>query len=224
MGKSHYLPRTDQERVVWLNNFSAKFAVYAATFGMASEVAGVAKDAAMFAYTVAMVETSTTTKEQWVDFKNLMRNGTPTQLAVPVIAPPPLPAAPAAVQAGIFTRAGQQVQRIKNNPNYTEAIGKDLGIIGSEQLAISSVEMKPVLKLVMKGGQVEIQWVKGDADALYIETDKGTGWQFLAVDTVPHYTDTTRIAAASSWKYRAMYLVNDEKVGQWSDVASIAVG
>lgn len=224
MGKSHYLPRTDQERVVWLNNFSAKFAVYAATFGMASEVAGVAKDAAMFAYTVAMVETSTTTKEQWVDFKNLMRNGTPTQLPVPVIAPPAVPAAPAAVQAGIFTRVGQQVQRIKNNPNYTEAIGKDLGIIGSEQLTTSAVEMKPVLKLVMKGGQVEIQWVKGDADALFIETDKGTGWQFLAVDTVPHYTDTTRITAASSWKYRAMYLVNDEKVGQWSAVESIAVG
>lgn len=224
MAKSHYLPRTDQERVVWLNNFSAKFAVYASGFGLASEVAGVAKDAAMFAYTVAMVENSTTTKEQWVDFKNLMRNGTPTQLAVPIIVPPAPPAAPAAIPAGIFPRTGQLVQRIKNSPSYTEAIGKDLGIIGSEQLATSSVEMKPVLKLVMKGGQVEIQWVKGDADALHIESDKGTGWQFLAVDTIPHYTDSTRITTASSWKYRAMYIVNDELVGQWSAVESIAVG
>jgi|GEM_PF-4380811 len=73
------------------------------------------------------------------------------------------------------------------------------------------------------GGQVEVQWLKGDADAIRIESDKGTGWQFLAVNSVPHYTDTTAITAPATWKYRAMYLVSDELVGQWSDVASIAV-
>jgi hypothetical protein len=31
-------------------------------------------------------------------------------------------------------------------------------------------------------------------------------------------------AGPGIWKYRAIYLINDEKVGQWSDVASIAVG
>ncbi len=77
--------------------------------------------------------------------------------------------------------------------------------------------VKPILKLVFKGGQVEVQWIKG-ADALLIETDKGTGkWEFLAVDTVPHYTDTTAITTPGTWKYRAMYMVSDERVGQWSD-------
>jgi hypothetical protein len=85
--------------------------------------------------------------------------------------------------------------------------------------------MKPILKLVFKGGEVEIQWKKGKADAIYIEADKGAGtWSFLAVDTVPHYTDTTPITGPGIWKYRAIYLINDEKVGQWSDVASISVG
>jgi hypothetical protein len=73
-------------------------------------------------------------------------------------------------------------------------------------------------------GQVEIQWVKGDSDGVRIEVDRGTStWTFLAVDTVPHYTDTAPITAAANWKYRAMYIIADEPVGQWSDVASIAV-
>jgi hypothetical protein len=40
------------------------------------------------------------------------------------------------------------------------------------------------------------------------------------VDTVPHYQDITGPAV---WKYRAMYLLEDQPVGQWSDVASITV-
>jgi hypothetical protein len=60
---------------------------------------------------------------------------------------------------------------------------------------------------------------------LYIEVDRGTGpWQFLAVDMVPHFEDTTPVAAHATWKYRAIYLINDERVGQWSDVVSVAVG
>ena len=49
-------------------------------------------------------------------------------------------------------------------------------------------------------------------------------FQFLAVDAVPHYTDTTPITAPAVWKYRAIYLIADEKVGQMSDVISINVG
>jgi hypothetical protein len=58
-----------------------------------------------------------------------------------------------------------------------------------------------------------VQWTKGDADALRIETDKGSGWQFLAVDTVPHYQDTTPICGPALWKYRAMYLLEDQPRG-----------
>jgi len=66
--------------------------------------------------------------------------------------------------------------------------------------------------------------LKGWTKALYIETDKGSGWQFLAIDTVPHYIDTAPITAPATWLYRAMYLVNDERVGVWSDIKSITVG
>ena len=223
MAKSNYLPRADKDRVVWLNNFASKFATAFAGLGfVAADVTSVNNDAAMFAYLVNQVEVYTTAKEQRVDYRNLIKDG---PIGTPGGALPVAPAAgtvPTAVAPGIFPRISQLVQRIKNSATYTEAIGKDLGVIGA-QTTVDTDNMKPVLKLVMKGGQVEVQWTKGDADSIRIESDKGTGWQFLAIDSVPHYTDTTPITTAATWKYRAMYIVADELVGQWSDVASVAV-
>jgi hypothetical protein len=65
--------------------------------------------------------------------------------------------------------------------------------------------------------------VKGKADSIRIEKDSGSGWQFLAIDSIPHYTDKTPITVPAIWKYRAMYILRDEPIGQWSDVASIGV-
>jgi hypothetical protein len=223
MAKSNYLPRTDKDRVVWLNNFASKFAQVSTGLGfVAADVTSVNNDATMFSYLINQVELYTTAKEQRVDYKNLIKDG---PLGTPGGALPVAPAAgtvPTVVLPGIFARIGQLVGRIKNSATYTEAIGKDLGIIGAQQ-TFDPTQMKPVLKLAMLGGQVEVQWTKGDADALRIEADKGSGWQLLAIDTVPHYTDTTPITAPAVWRYRAMYLVADELVGQWSDVASITV-
>jgi hypothetical protein len=224
MSKSFYVPRADKDKVIWLNNFSGKFAVSAGSVGFTAEdVTSVNKDAEMFTYLMNLVETFNTAKEQRVNYKNLIKNGPlgstlgnfPT---MPVLAAVPSPVAP-----GIFPRIAQLVQRIKNHPNYTDALGKDLGIIGSEETVDTDV-LKPVLKPVQKGGAVEVQWNKGSADGVRIETDKGAGWQFLAVDSVPHYTDTTPITTPGNWKYRAMYLISDELVGQWSDVVNITVG
>lgn len=223
MAKSNYVPRSDKDKVVWLNNFASKFAQVATGLGFtAADVTSVSNDAAMFSYLINQVEVYTTAKEQRVDYKNLIKDG---PLGKPGGALPVAPAAgtvPTVVQPGIFARIAQLVPRIKNSATYTEAVGKDLGIIGAEQ-PFDPATMKPVIKLAMMGGQVEVQWVKSEADAIRIETDKGSGWQLLSIDTVPHYTDTTPITGPALWKYRAMYLIADELVGQWSDVASITV-
>ncbi len=68
-------------------------------------------------------------------------------------------------------------------------------------------------------------WVKGGFDALYIEVDRdGTGFKFLALDTEPDYVDTAALPAnTTQWKYRATYILHDEKVGLRSDEVSVAV-
>ena len=56
--------------------------------------------------------------------------------------------------------------------------------------------------------------------------DRGQGFVFLAIDTVPDSLDTADLPAAgasATWKYLTIYRLNDERVGQWSDVASNSV-
>jgi len=225
MAKNFYLPGGDKERSIWLNNFAAKFAANATILGFtAADVTSVNNDAAAFAYAVNQIENLTAAKERRVEYKNLLRNGPVSTVPLPAPPAPNTGTAPTPVPPGAFFRNSQWVQRIKNSPAYTNDMGKDFGIIGGEDTGLNEQEMKPILKLVRKGRDIEVQWKKGGADSLHIETDKGAGWQFLAVDSVPHYTDTTPVTAAATWKYRAMYIVNDELVGQWSDVGSITVG
>lgn len=179
----------------------------------------------MYSYLVNLADIFTKEKEERIKYKNLLSDGPIGSPAGIFPTVPTLPAAPASVTPGILVRLRALVQRIKKNANYTEAIGRDLGIIGAEQ-TVDRATMQPKIKLVFKGGQVEVQWTKGDADAIRIEklTGTATTFSFLAVDTVPHYTDTTAITVAAVWKYRAIYLYHDQPIGQYSDVAQIAVG
>ena len=225
MVKDYYLPRTDEAKAFWLINFLAKLNNYASILGLtAAELTSVKNDVAFFSYILNAVEVFTTAKEQRVNYKNVLRDGPIGKIAGAVSDVPALGTKPVEVTPGIVPRITQLVQRIKNSPAYTESMGKDLGIIGSS-LAVDSDGLQPALKLVLKGGKVEVQWKKGNSDAVYIEVDRGNGmWQFLGIDLNPHYTDEMPITAHATWRYRAIYLKRDERIGQWSDVASISVG
>jgi hypothetical protein len=63
---------------------------------------------------------------------------------------------------------------------------------------------------------VDIGWTKQGMDSIEIWVDRGTGFVFLAVDTVPGYTDTAPLPAAGQsalWKYKAIYHQGDDRVG-----------
>ena len=88
--------------------------------------------------------------------------------------------------------------------------------------------MKPVFTAKLDAGQVTIGWTKQGMDGVEIWVDRGDGkgFAFLAVDTVPDYTDTAALSPAGQsalWKYKAIYRQSDDRVGQWSDVVSIPV-
>jgi len=143
--------------------------------------------------------------------------------AIPAL--PTLPVAPTAVSAGIFDRMRLLVQRIKNHSNYNEAMGHDLNIIGSDE-ALDRVAMKPTLEIVISGGEPIIKWKKGHADAIRLEVDRSDnqGWQFLAINTISGFHDKQAFPATpTTWKYRAIYIIADEPVGQMSDEAKITV-
>ncbi|MBI5387314.1 MAG: hypothetical protein HZA90_21850 [Verrucomicrobia bacterium] len=226
MAKPHYLPPKDQDRVVWLNNFAGKLPTHKVTVGLAdADVVSAQADAAAWQWIVGWNEAMRTRAQTVTAYKNQLRNG-PAGAATAPPAAPEYAAAPLNVAPDLFGRIGMLVQRIKNHPAYTEVIGQDLGIVAA-QVIEDPQSAKPVLIVsLVDGGHVNVGWKKGSLDGIRLEVDRGTGWQFLAVDTNPDYTDNAPlppVGQSAIWKYRGIYLLGDDPVGQWSDAASVAV-
>ena len=159
--------------------------------------------------------------------KNHLRDGGPGTANWPV-APAIDEVEPEVVTPGIIPRLSTLVASIKANKNYTTAIGQDLKLIGPE-ITTDPVTWQPVLASKTNAAHPVIVWTKGHASAIEIWVDRndGNGFVFFAIKTTPDTVDKTPLPdknAGVIWKYKAIYLLNDEQVGHWSDVMSIAVG
>lgn len=89
-------------------------------------------------------------------------------------------------------------------------------------------EAKPVLDVTLVAGRPRIDWEKQGMDAIeiHVKRDADSSFALLAVDTIPDYDDTAALPApgqSAVWKYKAIYRLGDERVGQWSDEVSIVV-
>ncbi len=182
----------------------------------------------MFAYCVMIVVLFKTEKQERVKFKNLVSNGA---IGTPIgdfPSMPTIPAPPDAVPAGIFKRLAKTVQRIKNHPKYTDAIGKDLGIIGAEDI-FDEDTYKTELTAEVFPGYVRISFVKGNAEAvnIYSRMEGETAWVFLATDQHSPYNDTRPLAdpaTPETREYMGMGVIDDEEIGQPSDIVSAVFG
>lgn len=224
--KAYYLPTSDQDRKVWLDNFRLKLATHAATVGVSpATVTSVTDDANMWNYILGEVATFTAEKEERVEYKNLLRGGNENNPMPAAPGLPPAVVAPPVVKAGIFTRISKLVQVIKNHPAYTDSIGTDLGIIGADQLHDPDT-LKPLLTGAQLAEGVKVGWHKRFADSIDIYVDRGAGFIFLANDTHPPYIDTVEVTAGAGaviWKYKAVYRIADAPVGQFSDPIEVTV-
>lgn len=230
MAAKTFLPNRDKERSIWLKNFSTKFASYYLLFGFViADLNALAADSAAYAWILETIELFKTEAKERTSFKNILRNGPigTTLGAYPSL--PTLPAVPAtAVTAGVFPRVSNLVKRIKAHPNYTKAIGEDLGVEGVDVDTFLSEEDKPVLTLSKNGGNVIVKYVKGNADGIHLYCKRGeeTDFTLLAVVTKNAYKDTRPNKTAKqpeTREYYAWFMKNDEITGTDSDTAEIVV-
>ena len=225
MPKSYYLPANDDGKDPWLANFAAKLANYQPVLGLTlADVLSVSNDAAYYHWMLTSQMQVAAYAQQWTAYKNAGRNGTGLTLGAAPIAPS-LGVPPPAVAANIFGRVILLVARIKVAPGYTDAIGQALEIIGADH-TVDVNSLKPVLRVEQQAGGVAVLWAKQGMDGVELLVDRGTGFVFLAIDTIPDYTDTAALPAAGQsalWKYKGIYRQGDDRVGQWSDVVSVAV-
>lgn len=119
------------------------------------------------------------------------------------------------------------VNRIKSAKGYTDEMGNQLKIIGSET-GFDKLTSKPTIVLNKDANGVQIKFIKDKADGIYIYGRRGneTDFSFLAVDTSSPYQDNRpNLVAGQAEKreYKACYFKDDTIIGQESDIAVITV-
>jgi hypothetical protein len=223
-----YIPSSDSERGIWMNNFSSKINTYATQVGItAAEVTAIQKDAAMFTFVINMQETFKQTLNYITSYKNILKHAVGQQHLGALPTAPTLPTVPALVPEGVFDRVANFVKRIKASANYTEAIGNDLGIIAPVQVFDAST-MQPELKVTIDGDRPHIKCTKGYSDAidLYVDRKDGAGFVLIGRLTKPDYIDIVSLpanTALAEWDYKARYVIENNTVGIMSSIASIVV-
>jgi hypothetical protein len=224
----NYIPYSDSERTVWLNNFSTKINMYAALVGITpAEVTAIQKDTAMFAYIVNMQEVYKQTLNNITSYKNLLKHAVGQQHLGAIPNAPTLSAAPTVVSEGVFDRISKLVKRIKASSSYTTAIGNDLGIIAPVQ-TIDVATMQPDLKVSLDADRPHIKCSKGYADAidLYVDRKDGAGFVLIGRLLKLDYIDAVNLPAGTllaEWDYKARYVIGNNTVGLMSAVTSIVV-
>lgn len=227
MSKKYFLPRTDNGKTKWQHNLGDKLPAYNSKYGIsATEVKDTQDGDAYFKYWLDVLSEINAFRQKVTAFKNELRDGVKAG-ASGSIAPefPVFAAAPAAVEPGIFKRSVSLGNRIKKHKDYVVSDGEDMNLEGAEKASPDLINAQPEIKIVLVAGHPLIKWHKGSFDGIYIETDRdGSGWKFLALDTEPDFPDNfTLPPSAATWKYRAIYILHDEKAGKWSNEVSVQV-
>ncbi|MEI6488233.1 MAG: hypothetical protein WCP52_04690 [Bacteroidota bacterium] len=224
----YYLPSKEAERVPWLENFSAKIGTYSATFGIsASEVSTIKAMYLFYAYIIGLITSSRKFTKALTSYKNTLSkapNGT-TLGPIPTF---DAGTVPALTQAGIFNYIAGIVARIKsNNANYTEAIGKELGIIGEETTFVPD-DYKANGTCKSMPGFVVIEFNKTHVDGMDIYSNAvgGDPKVFEKIGTANHspFHDTRPLAAAGvpeKRNYQTRAFIHDAEIGFFSDTFSV---
>ena len=146
----------------------------------------------------------------------------------PASPPPDLPAGVTAPPPGTLTRIFALIAKMKLSAAYTEAIGTDLGIVGSEETE------KQVPKFSAEAEQgdgcqcVRLRFSKYGHMGVYIESRRGANgvWEFLAIDTESPYEDERPLLVAGQpevREYRMRFWDKGTPNGDWTDVVKVTV-
>ncbi len=225
---NNFTPRTDAQKTPWFKNLAAKLPAYAAKYGItAAEVADVVAIATDWDYRMDVINKVTAYKEAMVKWKNYVLNGAPAGAVVTMPAPPMLGTPPAASAPGGLARVSALAQDIKRHKSYSEADGRDLGIEGPDAVMLDMDAQKPQITLKTgTAGRPKLGWLLAGMGGLniYKDSDDGRGYVFYARDNHPDYEDTAPLpATAKTWKYKCIYVIGDEEVGQFSDPVTVKV-
>jgi hypothetical protein len=235
MKLQRWYPVRTAEQIIWLENFVAKLAGHAAALGISTtDCAAAIADARWLIYVLgSWLPAVRAWKESCTEAAEAAESGTGGVQTLPAFTAPPLPGAAGALPAvvpvaeGALARIFALVNDVKDDAAST--IAEDLRLVGPEETGPNFDTLAPKIAAKNTATGIEIGWgwqgFGKFLDQCEIEVDRGTGWTLLTIDTTPNYKDTaTPPATLTRWKYRAIYRIDDARVGQWSTEAEVTVG
>ena len=234
MKHNTYYPTRTTDQVAWLVNWCNKLPIYATTLGLSpAQLSAAIADALWLVYVLqAWLGAVRTFSVACTNAATDAQTGDGTKLcALPAFTPPALPVGGTPVNTGALSRIFAVVQIIKDGSGCTDAIASELAIVGTAQSGPDYATLAPTLKLTVTPAGVNVGWgFAGFAaflDMIELQVDRGDGKGYgpLAFDTTPGYLDTCpRPATLTKWKYKGIYRVGDQQVGNWSAEVSVNVG
>lgn len=228
MALNYYLPRDDQSKSLWLQNFVAKLPGYAIKYGIESQkISDLQADSEFFTDLLYYKNRIDEYSRKLTAYKKEVRDNSESS-DVSIFPAPPLPNFNAPTSNGIFKRATNIANRIKGHLEYTVSDGMDLGLIGIDPTSsMKSVTCEIALRLAA-GGHPEIIWKKQSFTSIEIWADRMGDGKFERIDITfkPNYIDKHPLppsGISAIWAYKAIYRKGDEQIGQWSSVKTISV-
>lgn len=203
MPRQDYIPDPDGDFLTWFANYKTQLATTAATFGLTTaEVTAVEADfTALQAKLSALAAKKAEQQAATADKRTARRL--------------------------IEGRTRALANRIKAHPNFTPALGEQLGIVGPED-STDLTTSRPTLTAASVGpGSVTIGFDKSTSSGVRILGKRGTesAFSLLGIDTESPYIDTRANAGAGpeTRQYQAQYLFGDDPIGEMSDVLVVTV-
>ena len=232
MNNNSFFPVTEAEQIIWLSHYALKLPINGPVCGIsAAEITSTLTDITCYIWLMQHWHPAVRRDgKEFTSYKHNMIDGNGGDNS-PIDYPRPslFPDAPPMAAPGIKKRLFNQIARIKASPNYTEAIGHDLGIIATTHTVEHLIpESTVTVEQGASGSRVRIDFKKYGHDGIWIESRINGGvWGFLAIDTVKPYYDESPLAPGNSHEtreYRLRWWDKSIAHGEWSAVQKVVLG
>ena len=231
MKRHFFYPRRSGEQASWLLNFANKLGSYAAALGVSgADAAACIADARWGAFVIGTwLPAVRAFAPSTTDAVAAVMNGTEDAVTtLPGFTAPGLPAGVSPRADGALGRIFAMAATLKLMKNFTDSVGVDLGILGSEDVRVAGTPKFTVATLRGDSAEgVRLVFFKYGHTGVFIETRRGGGaWETLGIDTESPYDDERPLLSPTTpevREYRMRFWDKGTPNGDWTDVAKTTV-
>ena len=229
MTKQQYFTKAIPDQVFWFNNFGEKILAYETPLSLSSDqILKITGGVSKFNLLVNYLKAIDTFKQAVTNFRNIFTKGTTEVMtSIPTLV---APSDPDGWVAGYFAFIFNIVANIKTNANYTDAIGKDLGIIGAAPTFDPSTfqpSVSAAYNAASHSNLIKFEISESEGSNIYSRKAGDTVWTFVAYDTHSPYHDTRPLAVPGvpeKREYQAVAVLHSVQIGVPSAIVSAIFG